>query len=49
MTPIQYEAYLLSLNDDEFAKYMALEEQKYAEMKTNAAEKAKERYKTLGV
>ena len=49
MTPLQYEAYLLSLNDDEFAKYMALEEQKYAEMKTNAAEKAKERYKTLGV
>ena len=49
MTPIQYEAYLLSLTDDEFAEYMACEEKKYKDMKAEAAKKAKERYNTLGV
>ena len=49
MTPIEYEAYLLSLSDDEFSIYLAAEEKKYNEMKERAAELAKKRYGTLGV
>lgn len=49
MTPVQYEAYLLSLTDNEFAEYMAREEKKYNDMKAEAAKKAKERFNTLGV
>ena len=40
MTPVEYETYLLSMNEDEFAKYLAQEEEKYQEMKEKAAELA---------
>lgn len=49
MTPLKYEEYLLSLSDEEFEKYLEIEEKKYINMKAEAAKKAKERYKTLGV
>ncbi len=49
MTPLQYENYLLSLTDDEFAEYMDREEKKYKDMQKRSAKKAKDRYKTLGV
>ena len=48
MTPVEYEEYLLSLNDGEFAGYLAQEEEKYNAMKERAAELAKKRYGTLG-
>lgn len=49
MTPLKYEAYLSSMSDEEFKLYLDKEEKKYNEMKAKAAEKAKERAKTLGV
>lgn len=49
MTPVEYEDYLLSMDDIEFARYLAQEEEKYNEMKKRAAELAKKRYGTLGV
>ena len=49
MTPAEYEAYLLSLDDSEFRLYLAREEEKYNEMKERAADLAKKRYGTLGV
>lgn len=49
MTPLEYEEYLNSLTDKEFAEYMAREAERYEQMKEEAARKAKERYKTLGV
>ena len=49
MTPVEYEDYLLSMDDIEFAGYLAQEEEKYNEMKRRAAELAKKRYGTLGV
>lgn len=49
MTPIKYEEYLLSLSEEEFAGYMAHEEEKYIAMKESSAVKAKERFHTLGV
>ena len=49
MTPAGYESYLLSLDEEEFARYLRREEEKYQEMKKRAAELAKKRYGTLGV
>ena len=49
MTPVEYENYLASLDEDEFQKYLALEEEHYEKMKERAAELAKKRYGTLGV
>ena len=49
MTPIEYEAYLLSLSDEEFKLYMEQERLKYDQMKINAKEKAIAHAKTLGV
>ena len=43
------EDYLLSLNDEEFGRYLAQEEARYDEMKKRASELAKKRYDTLGV
>ena len=49
MTPIKYEQYLLSMTEDEFSEYLAREEEKYQRMKENAARRAIERAKSLGV
>lgn len=49
MTPVEYEAYLLSLSDEEFAAYMDREMSKYIEMKEEAQRKAIERARSLGV
>jgi transposase InsO family protein len=49
MTPVQYEAYLLSLDEEGFAEYMRTEREKYDRMKAKAEKQAIERIKTLGV
>ena len=49
MTPVRYEAYLLSLDDEGFAEYLKSEQEKYDKMKAKAEEKAIEKAKTLGV
>ncbi len=49
MTPVEYETYLLAMDDAEFEEYLIRERKKYDEKKNDAAEKAKERAKTLGV
>lgn len=49
MTPVEYEQYLLSMTEDEFSDYLAREEEKYQRMKANAARRAIERAKDLGV
>jgi transposase InsO family protein len=48
MTPVQYQRYLNSMSDAEFAAYMEKEETKYRKMRKNAAAKAKARAKTIG-
>lgn len=49
MTPVQYEAYLLSLDEEGFGEYMRSEREKYDRMKEKAEKQAIERAKTLGV
>lgn len=49
MTPVEYEGYLLSLDEEAFAAYLSQEEEKYQKMRERAAELAKKRYGTLGV
>lgn len=49
MTPVRYEEYLLSLDEEGFAEYMRSEQEKYDKMKAKAQEKAVEKAKTLGV
>ena len=49
MTPVEYEKYLLSLDEEGFRKYLEQEEEKYNAMKEHAALLAKKRYGTLGV
>ena len=49
MTPVKYEEYLLTMNDEEFGNYISQEEEKYNIMKERAAILAKKRYGTLGV
>ena len=49
MTPVQYEAYLLSLTEEGYAEYMRTEREKYDRMKAKAEKQAIERAKTLGV
>ena len=48
MTPIEYDKYLSSMDDEAFAAYLEKEEAKYRKMMKNAAEKAKDRAKTIG-
>lgn len=48
MTPIEYEKYLLSMNDEEFDRYMKTEHQKYDRMMQKAKEKAVARTTDLG-
>ena len=49
MTPVEYEEYLLSMDDVEFGRYLEKEEERYRKMKERAAALAKKRYGTLGV
>lgn len=49
MTPVQYEEYLLSLDEEGFSEYMHSEQEKYDRMKEKAEKQAAERAKNLGV
>lgn len=49
MTPVRYEEYLLSLDEEAFAQYMATEQEKYDRMKEKAQKLAVARVKDLGV
>ena len=49
MTPLQYEEYLLSLSEEEWAVYLEDRQSEYNDMKAKASMKAKARYKDLGV
>ena len=49
MTPVQYEEYLLSLDEEEYGKYMESEMKKYDKMKEKAEKQARLRARTLGV
>lgn len=49
MTPVEYEAYLLSLDEESFHMYLEKEQKRYAAMKERAKDRAVERAKTLGV
>lgn len=40
MTPVEFEAYLLAMDEEEFAGYLAGEEERYLKMKEKSAEKA---------
>ena len=45
MTPLEYEAYLNSMSEEEFDAYLKKEEKKYASMKQRAADQARMRAK----
>ena len=49
MTPVEYEEYLLSLDEDEWNAYLAKEEEAYQRMKEEAARKAIENARNLGM
>ena len=49
MTPVEYEEYLLSLDGDGWNAYLAREEEAYQKMKEEAARKAIESARNLGV
>ena len=49
MTPVEYEAYLNNMSEEEYAAYQKAEEARYQVMKEKAAKKARERAKSLGV
>ncbi len=49
MTPVEYEEYLLKMTEEAFSAYLAQEEEKYQRMKEQAAKRAIERAKNLGV
>lgn len=40
MTPVEYEAYLSAMKEEEFAGYLAMEEERYLRMKEKSAQKA---------
>lgn len=48
MTPLEYESYILSMNDEEYEKYIRLEKKKYDMMMSKAKEKAKKRAQDIG-
>lgn len=48
MTPIEFERYLLDMNDDEFNQYLAKEREKYDKMMERAKEKAVARATDIG-
>ena len=49
MTPVQYDAWIRSLSDEEYSALMEQKEKEYKAMKEAAAIKAKNRANTLGV
>ena len=49
MTPVEFEAYLNNMSEEEYAAYQKAEEARYQVMKEKAAKKARERAKSLGV
>ncbi len=49
MTPIEFEAYLVAMNNKEFEQYLAKERVKYDKMIKEASEKAKVRAKDIGL
>ena len=50
LTPVQYEAYLLSLNEEEWAAHLQKEQERYDRMRANSALKAKKKAKeSMGV
>lgn len=49
MTPLEYEAYLQGLSEEQFALYMAQQEEKYQKMKEKAARRAVQHARNLGV
>lgn len=49
MTPIEFETYLLGMNDEDFSSYKCKEEQKYEKMMIEAAIKAKKRATDIGI
>lgn len=48
MTPVEYEAYLDALSDEEFQKYIDQGETEYKEMQAHSIERAKARIRDLG-
>lgn len=49
MTPIQYEEYMMSFDDEQYGDYFKCQQQKYDQMKLNAEKEAIERARCLGV
>lgn len=49
MTPLEFEAYLLDMDDEDFSSYKRREEQKYEKMMAEAAVKAKKRAVDMGI
>lgn len=49
MTPLEFEAYLSGMNDEEFNAYLHKEKQRYEAMMTEAASKAKKRAADMGI
>ena len=49
MTPVEYETYLLSLDEEAFTKYLKIQQEEYQKMQKNARKLAIERARTLGV
>lgn len=49
MTPMEFESYLLDMDDEDFSSYKRREEQKYENMMAQAAVKAKKRAVDMGI
>lgn len=49
MTPVEFEAYLLDMDDEDFSSYRRKEEEKYEKMMAQAAVKAKKRAVDMGI
>lgn len=49
MTPMEFESYLLDMDDEDFSSYRRREEQKYENMMAQAAVKAKKRAEDMGI
>ena len=46
MTPVEYESYLLSMSDEEFADYLVAEEEASLKRKVKSAQEAADRART---
>lgn len=49
MTPMEFESYLLDMDDEDFSSYRRREEEKYEKMMAQAAVKAKKRAEDMGI